>query len=166
MAHFAEIRSDNNEVIRVIVVNDSDVVNNGGNLSTEAETWVANNHPNDIKLMQDMGWSEYPNTYWKQCSKQRLFRKNYPGYGYTYDENKDKFLTPKPYTSWSLNENDDWQAPINKPKQYIGSDPTLDNVFIEESWDEDNQRWTGIQEETSTNYIWNTSSLEWEVDNG
>ena len=43
MAHFAEIRSDNNKVLRVVVINNNDVVNNGGELSTQVETWVANN---------------------------------------------------------------------------------------------------------------------------
>ena len=44
MAHFAECRVDNNEVIRVIVVSDQDVADNGGKNSTEAEQWVKNNH--------------------------------------------------------------------------------------------------------------------------
>jgi hypothetical protein len=30
MAYFSEVRTDNNEVIRTIVVADSDVANNGG----------------------------------------------------------------------------------------------------------------------------------------
>ena len=45
MAHFAEIKSDDNTVLRVVVVNNSDVDANGGDLSAEAETWVANNTP-------------------------------------------------------------------------------------------------------------------------
>ena len=77
MAHFAEVRTDNNEVIRVIVVGDGDVANHGGNLSAEAESWVASFHPNDIKLMEEEGWSEYPDTYWKQTSKTNSFRKQY-----------------------------------------------------------------------------------------
>jgi hypothetical protein len=165
MAHFAEIKTDTNTVIRVIVVSDSDIVNNGGTLSAEAETWVANNHPNDELLMENMGWSEYPNTYWKQCSKQRLFRKNYPGPEFTYDSNKDIFISPQPYTSWTLNTNNEWQAPIAVPKQYIGNDPTEES-YIEMKWDEDNQRWIGIKIGTEINYEWNTTNSEWEVDNG
>ena len=41
MADFSEIRSDNNEVIRVVKISDEDVAANGGNLSVEAETWVS-----------------------------------------------------------------------------------------------------------------------------
>ena len=164
MAHFAEIRTDNNEVIRVIVVGDNDVANHGGNLSAEAESWVASFHPNDIKLMEDEGWSEYPDTYWKQTSKTNSFRKQYAGKGMTYDSTKDKFIGSQPFSSWVLDENDDWQAPVATPKQFLGSDPTLDNVYIESLWDEDNQRWIGLQQETSTDYIWNPSSSEWEVE--
>jgi hypothetical protein len=36
------------------------------------------------------------------------FRKQYAGIGYSYDSSKDKFITPQPYPSWSLNSNDDW----------------------------------------------------------
>ena len=50
MAHFAECRIDNNEVIRVIVVSDQDVANNGGNNSTQAEQWVKDNIPQGVRL--------------------------------------------------------------------------------------------------------------------
>ena len=42
MAHFAEIRSSDNEVLRVVVISDEDVAANGGELSTQAETFVKN----------------------------------------------------------------------------------------------------------------------------
>ena len=73
-------------------------------------------------------------------------------------------MIQQPFLSWVLDENDDWQAPVATPKQFLGSDPTLDNVYIESLWDEDNQRWIGLQQETSTDYIWNPSSSEWEVE--
>ena len=52
---------------------------------------------------------------WKQTSYNNNFRKQYAGKGYVYDPVKDKFLTPQPYASWSLDSNDDWQAPITYP---------------------------------------------------
>ena len=57
-------------------------------------------------------------------------RKQYAGVGYTYDAVADVFITPKPFASWSLDANYDWQAPIDYPadgKKY--------------SWDEANQVW-------------------------
>lgn len=58
-------------------------------------------------------------------------RKNYAGIGYTYDREKDAFILPKPFASWSLNEQTcQWDAPIPYPtngKQY--------------SWNENMQTW-------------------------
>tara|TARA_R100000789_G_C2908644_1_gene122621 strand:+ start:181 stop:540 length:360 start_codon:yes stop_codon:yes gene_type:complete len=65
-----------------------------------------------------------------QTSYNDNFRKQYAGKGYTYDVTKDKFISPQPFPSWSLDENDDWQAPVVKPddgKYYV--------------WDEDTTNW-------------------------
>lgn len=59
------------------------------------------------------------------------FRKNYAGIGYTYDEQRNAFIPPKPFESWLLNENTcQWEAPISMPKD--GS------MYI---WNEFNQAW-------------------------
>ena len=44
------------------------------------------------------------------------FRKNYAGIGYTYDETRDAFIPPKPFDSWTLNENSClWESPVAYP---------------------------------------------------
>lgn len=44
------------------------------------------------------------------------FRKNYAGIGYTYDFARDAFIPPKPFNSWTLNENSClWEAPVAMP---------------------------------------------------
>ena len=59
------------------------------------------------------------------------FRKNYAGVGYTYDANRDAFIPPKPYESWTLNEASClWESPIEYP--------TDGEMYI---WNEDNQQW-------------------------
>jgi len=46
----------------------------------------------------------------------KAFRKNYAGIGYTYDQNRDAFIPPKPFNSWTLNENSClWEAPVPYP---------------------------------------------------
>jgi len=59
------------------------------------------------------------------------FRKNHAGIGYTYDQTRDAFITPKPYNSWILNESTcNWDAPIPMPtdgQRY--------------SWNEENLNW-------------------------
>tara|TARA_Y100001973_G_C5173152_1_gene320292 strand:+ start:270 stop:623 length:354 start_codon:yes stop_codon:yes gene_type:complete len=105
MADFSEIRSDNNEVIRVVKISDEDVAANGGNLSVEAETWVANNIPNDSFLMEQRGWSEYPDTYWKQTAKDNSFRKCFGRKGSTYDSSHDGFIPKNEFPDEGLSFN-------------------------------------------------------------
>lgn len=53
----------------------------------------------------------------------KAFRKNYAGVGYTYDEQRDAFISPKPYASWVFNEEScQWYAPVPYPqdrKKYL-----------------------------------------------
>jgi hypothetical protein len=59
-------------------------------------------------------------------------RKNHASIGYTYDENKDAFIAPKPFNSWILDEDTClWNAPITMPindNKYTWNELTL-------SWD-------------------------------
>jgi len=44
------------------------------------------------------------------------FRCNYAGIGYTYDEDRDAFIPPKPFESWVLDETTClWVAPVDMP---------------------------------------------------
>jgi hypothetical protein len=46
----------------------------------------------------------------------KAFRKNYAGIGYYYDSIRNAFIPPKPYSSWTLNEDTClWQSPIPYP---------------------------------------------------
>ena len=58
-------------------------------------------------------------------------RKNFAGKGYTYDKEKDAFIPPKPYTSWTLNDTTClWEAATAYPsdgKEY--------------SWNESSKSW-------------------------
>ena len=60
-------------------------------------------------------------------------RKNYAGIGYTYDRTKDAFIPPKPYNSWTLDEETClWNAPVAMPddgKMYRWNEDTT-------SWEE------------------------------
>ena len=55
-------------------------------------------------------------------------RKNYAGIGFTYDATKDAFIPPKPYASWTLNEDSClWEAPVAYPddgENYVWDEPT------------------------------------------
>jgi hypothetical protein len=143
MAHFAELDSSN-KVLRVLVISNTDVDANGGDQHADAETFVASIVPHSTGGVA-----------WKQTSFNNNFRKQYASTDCTYDSTKDKFITVKPFASWSLNASDDWTAPVTYPSTTeIGSD----HVII--TWDEDNRKWLGETE--SKNYEWNASSTAWD----
>jgi len=56
------------------------------------------------------------------------FRKNHAGVGFTYDEDRDAFIAPKPYNSWTLNEDTcQWDSPVPYPtdgKRYTWDETT------------------------------------------
>jgi hypothetical protein len=59
------------------------------------------------------------------------FRKNFAGIGYNYDQNRDAFIPPKPYASWTFNEETClWKPPTEKP--------TDGKIY---DWDEITQSW-------------------------
>jgi hypothetical protein len=61
-------------------------------------------------------------------------RKNYAGVGYTYDREKDAFIPPKPFNSWTLNVTTClWEAPTPMPqddKQYGWDEPTTSWIEV------------------------------------
>jgi hypothetical protein len=52
------------------------------------------------------------------------------GIGWTYDLTQNIFIAPQPYPSWTLDSNNDWQAPTPQP-------PPPPNTY----WDEQLQKW-------------------------
>lgn len=62
-------------------------------------------------------------------------RKNHAGIGYTYDEDRDAFIPPKPFNSWILNEDTClWNAPVAYPQddnRYIWNESTLTWNIVE-----------------------------------
>lgn len=63
-------------------------------------------------------------------------RKNYAGIGYTYDSQRDAFISPKPYASWTLNDDTClWDAPTPMP---IEGGPYR--------WDEQTTSWVEAQQ--------------------
>jgi hypothetical protein len=61
-------------------------------------------------------------------------RKNYAGIGYTYDEERDAFISPKPFASWVLDEETcQWEAPVAMPtdgKMYLWDESLVEWVEV------------------------------------
>lgn len=61
------------------------------------------------------------------------YRKNYAGIGFTYDEQRDAFIPPQPYPSWTLDADANWQPPVAMP--------TDGEMYL---WDEATQQWNEV----------------------
>jgi len=55
------------------------------------------------------------------------------GIGWIYDASKNVFIPPKPYPSWSLDDNLNWQAPTPRPTEGFWY------------WDEENLMWQQLE---------------------
>ena len=155
MAHFAELKaltdptgftSDSHQVVQRVVVVGNDVVPSDEHV--DGETWCINFFNGGI---------------WKQTSYNNNFRKQYAGIGMVYDPVKNKFLNPQPYASWSLDDNDDWQAPITYPTVTEEGDVRYIISWNEEKYNADNTKgWEATksndESETPAKYDWNGTS--------
>jgi hypothetical protein len=96
MSHWAEVDS-NNTVIRVLV---------GPNYGDEGYQWFIDNLGGTwIKTSYNAVAGKWRNPETNEITENPGFRKNYAGIGFTYDENRDSFIPPKPEEgNWILNE--------------------------------------------------------------
>ena len=155
MAHFAELESktdptgftsDTHLIVKRVVVVGNDCVPSDEH--ADGETWCVN---------------FFGGGTWKQTSYNNNFRKQYAGIGMRYDASKNKFISRQPYKSWSLDGNNDWQAPITYPSTTSGSGFFYRISWNESKYDADNSKgWEGIRSndtaETPTVYDWNGSA--------
>jgi len=176
MAHFAKL-GINSKVIGVEVVADDDCKNADG---IEDETV-------GIQFLENIhGWPLWKQTSYNTAANVHSlggtpFRKNYAGIGYTYDEDRDAFIPPKPYASWVVNETTCiWEAPVaypsvttynttwtqadidaNKaPDGTSAGDARVANYEI--AWDETNIRWVCKDvSDPVNNFRWDASASAW-----
>jgi hypothetical protein len=119
MAHFAQI-DEQGTVLHVIVVNNSDILDENGQESEAIGK----------QFCQNLLGGE-----WVQTSYNGNMRKQYASIGGRYDAANDVFIAVQPFPSWSLDANFDWQAPVPSPgEDYV--------------WDEENQQWVNYPVET------------------
>ena len=108
MAHFAKVIDG---IVTEVLVIEQDVIDTG--LFGDPALWVQTSY----------------NTYGGQHPEGRPLRKNYAGVGYTYDAERDAFIAPQPFPSWTLNEDTClWDAPTAYPddgKLYRWDEATL-----------------------------------------
>ena len=96
MAHFAKLGVGN-------IIERVEVVSN--DIATDEQTGV--DFLNNLYGTRDT---------WKQTSYNGNIRKNFAGIGFSYDQTRDAFIPPKPFDSWTLDEDTClWEEPVAYP---------------------------------------------------
>ena len=113
MSHFAQI--DGNNIVTQVLVIEQDVIDTG--LFGDPASWIQTSY-NTTGGVHTLGGTP--------------LRKNYAGIGYTYDSGRDAFIPPKPFDSWTLNEDTClWEAPTPRPVEE-------GKIFV---WNEETTSW-------------------------
>jgi hypothetical protein len=113
MAHFAEILDG--IVTNVVVVHNNELLVDGVETESKGAEFCTN---------------LFGGT-WIQTSYNGKIRKQYAGVGYSYDIFADVFIAPRPFASWTLDSNYDWQPPTPKPDgMYSWNESQLEWVLI------------------------------------
>jgi hypothetical protein len=123
MSHFAKIE---NNIVTQVIVAEQDVINSG--LFGSPSSWIQTSY----------------NTY---AGEHRLggtpLRKNYAGIGFTYDNERDAFIPPKPFNSWILDEGTClWNSPVPMPTD--STPPTTETTGISYTWNEETTSWDKV----------------------
>lgn len=113
MAHFAKV---NNEIVIAVIVAEQDYINS----LEDKDSYIQTSY-NTRAGIHELGGIP--------------LRKNYAGVGFTYDPERDAFIPPQPYASWTLDEETClWVPPIPYP---------IDNNKY--TWNEDTQAWDFVR---------------------
>jgi len=121
MAHYAFL--DENNIVTEVIVG-----KNEGEDGKSGEDWEAH-------------YSAFRGQVCKKTSYNGNIRKNYAGIGFTYNPDIDAFVPPKPFASWTLNnETAQWEAPTPMPEDAGTDEPP--KMY---SWDEATTSWVEIE---------------------
>ncbi len=125
MAHYAFL--DANNIVTEIIVGIDETETIDG---LDPETWYANFKGQNCKRTSYNSYRGF------HKDGGPGFRKNYAGIGYSYNSIRDAFIPPKPFPSFTLNEETcDWVAPVAEPEKQDG----LANI-----WDELTLSWIQV----------------------
>lgn len=126
MAHFAELTDGNgvlSVVLRVVVVNNKDILDDEGNESEEV----------GVAFCKSLFGGH---TNWVQTSYSGGFRNRFAMTGDIYAKELDAFIPPQPFYSWVFNRDTLlWEAPVPYPTEYTADTCSL---YV---WDEDSEQW-------------------------
>ena len=120
MAHFAKVIDG---IVDQVIVAEPEFFNNF--VDSSPGIWLQTSYNTSGGVHYD------PETGEPSADQSKALRKNYAGRGYSYDAERDAFIEPKPFESWTLNETSClWEPPVAMPddEQHY-------------AWNETEQRW-------------------------
>lgn len=105
MAHFAKVTSG---TVTQVIVAEPEFFNTF--VDSSPGEWIQTSY-------NTRGGVHYqPNSNTPSDDQSKALRKNYAGIGYSYDRDRDAFIPPKPFNSWTLNDTSClWEAPTPYP---------------------------------------------------
>ena len=125
MAHYAFLNKDNIVTDVISGVDEDDTAN----LPNEFSSWEEFYGDFRGESCKRTSFNTIGNTHREGGT---VFRGNYAGLGFIYDETNDVFYPPKPFESWTLNTDTWlWVAPVDLPDD-------ADNEYV---WNENTQSW-------------------------
>jgi len=116
MAHWAKI--DENNIVTQVTVGNNDEPDEGYGwlIDNLGGTWIKTSY-NTLGGVHLAGGTP--------------LRKNFAGKGFSYDTERDAFIPPSPFPSWTLVESScQWEAPVEMPEDELSY-----------AWDEESLSW-------------------------
>ena len=124
MAHYAFLNKDNIVTEVIVGIDETELIE-----GLDPETWYANYRG---QVCKRTSYNTFQNNH---SQNKEPFRLNYAGIGFTYYEELDGFISPKPYASWVLDTSTGtWKAPVELP----------DNLKLYK-WNENAMLWEEVQ---------------------
>jgi len=179
MAHYAILDEDNIVTNVVAVANDKIEDENGNEVEQKGIDHLKTVFQDEnLKAVQCSIWTRNGKRVEMNLHKP-AFRNNYPCVGATWDPATEKFVMPKPYDSWVLDDSQNWIPPVAKPTEaqcYYGDEAsppevsdddymTVNNIVIVRDrinpvWSETDQRWQGLHNDGVVRG-WDADSETW-----
>lgn len=120
MAHFAKVIDG---IVERVIVAEPEFFNTF--VDSSPGEWIQTSYNTKGGVHYD------PETGEPSADQSKALRKNYAGIGFSYDAQRDAFIAPKLFESWTLNEASCvWEPPVAYPSDGGSYD-----------WNEAEQRW-------------------------
>ena len=131
MSHYAKVE---NGLVSQVIVAEQDFIDS----LPDADSWVQTSY-------NTLGGKHYnPDTGELSTDQSKSLRKNYAGIGFKYDIDRDAFIPPQPFASWTLVEESClWQSPEPMPEVPVNEagQPTGSYMWSEDEYNAGNGGW-------------------------